>query len=52
MLEDGDIDTVTNKISFTLKKRKAYQWKIEEDDELSSEIHIGNFKKASEMSLE
>jgi hypothetical protein len=48
IIMDGDIDTVTNKVTLTLKKNKDGEWKIKDDDELA-EIFFGNYNKAMKM---
>lgn len=43
-----DGDTVTNKVTLTLKKDKEGEWKIQDNDELM-EIMFGNYKKYKKL---
>ena len=45
---NGDIGTVTNKVTLTLKKNKEDEWKIKDNDEFA-EVLLGNYKKVKEL---
>ena len=45
LILDGDVDTVTNKITITLNKNSDGEWKVKDDDELT-EVIFGNYEKA------